>query len=465
MKIKTLFISNKIKHLALLAVAVFFFTHNVHAVQDDAAAESADAPALDEELGKKLFNNNCAACHFPDRDMTGPALQGARERWIDNSTEENFYKWVKNSNAVISAGDSYANQLYKDWNGVAMPAQNVSDSDIDNIFYYVDNYETPPPPTGTVAATGPVVVEESSSLYWWLLAGLMLVVIFVVGGVRGNLSALKRDQDGIPQPEQLTIGQSGRKWAWENRGWFGVTVFIVVILLLAGGMVKLLDIGVYENYKPEQPIAYSHELHAGELGIDCKYCHNAVTKSKHATIPSVNVCMNCHKTVAEGRSEEGTAEIAKIYEAAGWDPAIKQYTGDTDPIKWVKVHNLPDHVYFNHSQHVVAGGVDCKQCHGNMKKETVARVMSTEDLNNVGVTDDDYDQNSVKFTKPTLTMGWCIECHRESSVDLAGAETGSYYNVIHERLLRDKTTYQRYLEDDVVTVAELGGLECGKCHY
>ena len=163
MKIKTLFISNKIKHLALLAVAVFFFTHNVHAVQDDSAAESADAPALDEELGKKLFNNNCAACHFPDRDMTGPALQGARERWIDNSTEENFYKWVKNSNAVISAGDSYANQLYKDWNGVAMPAQNVSDSDIDNIFYYVDNYETPPPPTGTVAATGPVVVEESSS--------------------------------------------------------------------------------------------------------------------------------------------------------------------------------------------------------------------------------------------------------------------------------------------------------------
>lgn len=465
MKIETLFISNKIKHLALLAVAVFFFTHNVHAVQGDTTESGADAPALDIELGKKLYNNNCASCHFIDKDMTGPALKGARERWIENSSEENFYKWVKNSQSLVKAGESYANQLFNDWNNSVMPAQNVTDSDIDNIFYYVENKPeeiVTPPPAGGVDE---VMVEESTSLYWWLLAGLLLVIIFVVGGVKGNLTALKRDQDGVAQPDQLTIGQSARKWAWENRGWFGVTVFIVIILLLAGGMVKLLDIGVYENYKPEQPIAYSHELHAGELGIDCKYCHNAVTKSKHATIPSVNVCMNCHKTVAEGRTDEGTQEIAKIYKAAGWDPAIKQYTNETEPIKWVKVHNLPDHVYFNHSQHVVAGGIDCKQCHGNMKNETVARIMSTEDLNNVGVTDDDYDENSVKFTKPTLTMGWCIECHRESNIDIAGAEEGSYYKVIHERLLRDKTTYQRYLEDDVVTVAELGGLECGKCHY
>ncbi|MDG1913239.1 MAG: c-type cytochrome [Crocinitomix sp.] len=453
MNIKSLFISNKIKHLALVVLAFFSFTYNLHAQDGDVA------------LGETLFKANCAACHFPDKDMTGPALKGARERWIENSSEENFYKWVKNSKSVIDAGDPYANKLYKDWNGTAMTAQNLDDAGIDAVFAYVEIYEpttAPPPPKGEMTSQGPV---ETSSLYWWLLAGLLIVVIAVIAGVKGNLAAIARDKDGEEQPEQLTVGQSARSWAWNNRGWFGVTVFGCIILLLAVGMVKWLDLGVYENYKPEQPIAYSHELHAGNLGIDCKYCHNAVTKSKHATIPSVNVCMNCHKTVNEGKDSDGTAEIAKIYEAAGYDVDTRTYTGETKPIKWVKVHNLPDHVYFNHSQHVVAGGVDCKQCHGNMKKEDVARVMSTEDLNNVGVTDDDWDENDVKFTKPTLTMGWCIECHRQSSVDLAGAPDGSYYNEIHERLLKDKKTYKRYLEDDVVTVGELGGLECAKCHY
>jgi len=212
-------------------------------------------------------------------------------------------------------------------------------------------------------------------------------------------------------------------------------------------------------------------LHAGKLGIDCKYCHNSVTKSKHAGIPSVNVCMNCHRAVDEGTTT-GKTEIAKIYAAAGYDPATKTYTGVEKPIKWVKVHNLPDHVYFNHSQHVAVGGLDCKNCHGNMRKETVARVMTSADLNAVGTTADDkakgIEENDVKFTRPTLTMGWCIECHRGSNIDIAGAaqeNPDSYYGVIHERLLLDKRTYQKYLEDDVVSVAELGGLECAKCHY
>lgn len=451
MKLKSLFISLNIKHLAITAVAFLSFSYNVHA-QGDAAK------------GEKVFNGNCASCHFPDKDMTGPALKGARERWIENSSEENFYAWVKNSGAVIASGDAYANRLFNDWNKTVMTAMALTNEQIDDAFAYIEAYAPPAPKGGEVVVLGEPVEEESSNLYWWLLAGLLIVVIAVVGGVKGNLSALSREENGEEQPEPQSIGQSAKSWAWKNRGWFGVTVFICVIGLLAMGAVKWLDLGVYEDYKPEQPIAYSHELHAGTLGIDCKYCHNAVTKSKHATIPSVNVCMNCHKTVAEG-TETGTEEIAKIYEAAGWDVDTKSYTGETKPIEWVKVHNLPDHVYFNHSQHVVAGGIDCKQCHGNMKKQTVAKVMSIEDLNNVGVTDEDYDENSVKFTKPTLTMGWCIECHRESSVDIAGAADGSYYQVIHERLLKDKKTYQRYLEDDKVTVAELGGLECAKCHY
>ncbi len=454
MKIKTLFIYNKIKHLALVAIAVFSFTYNLHAQGPDIAA------------GEKIFKLNCASCHFPDKDMTGPSLKGARERWIANSTEENLYAWIKNSANVIASGDAYANSLFTKWKKTAMTAQALNNEQIDNVLAYVEQYEPPvaATPEGTPEA-GTGEEQQSSSLYWWLLAGLLVIIIAVVGGVKGNLAALSKDQDGEAVPEQLSVGQAARGWAWRNRGWFGVTVFVSLILMLSLGMVKWLELGVYEDYKPVQPIAYSHEIHAGDLGIDCKYCHNAVTKSKHATIPTVNVCMNCHKIVAEGRTPEGTAEIAKIYEAAGWDPLTTSYTGETKPIQWVKVHNLPDHVYFNHSQHVVTGGIDCKQCHGNMKKQTVAKVMTTEELNNVGVTDEDYDENEIKFTKPTLTMGWCIECHRESSIDIANAAIGTYYNMIHQRLLKDMKTYEKYLEDDKVTVAELGGLECGKCHY
>ncbi len=455
MKIKSLFIPNKIKHLAVTALAFLTFSYNLHAQEE---------PAGDPAIGEGIFNANCASCHFPHKDMTGPALKGARERWIENSTEENFYKWVKNSQAVVKAGDPYANALYNEW-GSVMTSQALTNEQIDHAFAYIEAFTPPVDGGGQSVAVATGVDEESSSLYWWFLAGLLVIVIAVVGGVKGNLSAISRDQDGVAQPEQGTIGDAARSWAWKNRGWFGVTAFIFIILLLAMGMVKWLDLGVYEEYQPEQPLAYSHEIHAGQLEIDCKYCHNAVTKSKHATIPSVNVCMNCHKVVNEGKDESGTAAIAQIYDAAGWDPEAKAYTGETKPIEWVKVHNLPDHVYFNHSQHVVAGGVDCKQCHGNMKKMTVAKVMSTEDLNNVGVTDDDYDENDVKFTKPTLTMGWCIECHRKSNIDIANAEEGSYYNMIHQRLLKDKKTYQRYLEDERISVADLGGIECAKCHY
>lgn len=456
MKIASSFISKTFKSFFLASI-VLTLGYNDHAIAQD---------------GEKLFQQNCASCHKPDKDMTGPALQGARQRWIDNSSEENFYAWIRNSQAVISSGDSYANKLFTDWNKSVMTAQNLTDEQIDAVFTYVEGY-TPPTTDGGKTPDTPVgeIQEESSSWFWWLIAGLLVVVIFAVGGVKGQLRNISREQDGLTPLPQETIMQSARRWAWDNRGVVGVTTFILVIILLVAGMWDLMRIGVFEGYKPEQPIAYSHELHAGKLGIDCKYCHSSVLNSKHAGIPSVNVCMNCHRAVDEGTTT-GKTEIAKIYEAAGYDPETRTYSGVEKPIKWVKVHNLPDHVYFNHSQHVVVGKVDCQACHGNMKNETIGRVMSTEDLNAVGTSEADkangIKENDVKFTRPTLTMGWCIECHRNSGIDIAGAANSnpdSYYGVIHQRLLKDKRTYQTYLEDDIVTVAELGGMECAKCHY
>jgi hypothetical protein len=402
--------------------------------------------------------------------MTGPALKGARERWIENSSEDNFYAWVKNSQSLVKGGDPYANELFNKWKSV-MTVQAVNNSEIDDIFAYVDGYNPPVAGPGDTANQAGGGTQETSSLIWWVLVGSLLVVIGMAIMSKSNLAKAAKVADGEEINENETYLEGVRKWAWINRGVVGVTTLVVVIILLVVGLTDLMKIGVFEGYRPEQPIAYSHDLHAGDLGIDCKYCHNAVTKSKHATIPTVNVCMNCHKSVNEG-TVTGTEEIAKIYNAAGWDPDLNAYTGDTKPIKWVKVHNLPDHVYFNHSQHVEVGGIDCAQCHGNMKKETIAKVMSTADLNAVGVNDPDQDENPIKFTRPTLTMGWCIECHQKSTVDvggqhLAGAseDSDTYYGVIHQRLMKDKETYQRYLEDDVISVAELGGWECAKCHY
>jgi len=166
--------------------------------------------------------------------------------------------------------------------------------------------------------------------------------------------------------------------------------------------------GNHEGYEPAQPIAFSHRLHAGELAIDCLYCHSGADRSRHAGIPSANVCMNCHKfvtaTLGALQAEEIAAketgrpvapiispELAKLYDALGLDETRERDPGKPQkPIVWTRIHNLPDFVYFDHRAHVNAG-VACQQCHGNV--ETMERVRQVE----------------------TLAMGWCVNCHRQSN--------------------------------------------------
>ena len=202
----------------------------------------------------------------------------------------------------------------------------------------------------------------------------------------------------------------------------------------------MMQIGVDQGYEPVQPIHYSHRIHAGENGIDCKYCHSAARVSKHSNIPSLNVCMNCHKNISEVAETTATeeyskefydGEIAKLYDAVGWDKDVQSYTGKTKPVKWVRIHNLPDHVYFNHSQHVTVAGVECQTCHGPVEEMEIMRQHSP------------------------LTMGWCINCHRETNVKV---EDNAYYTKIHEELSKKYGVKQ-------LTAAQMGGLECGKCHY
>jgi len=427
---------------ATLAFLFLVLSLGAHAQGSDAAQYAA---------GEKLFKGNCASCHKPDKDLTGPAMAGARARWEGKG---DIHAWVKNSSAYLKTGNPYANELFVKWNKSVMTAQALNDEEIDAVLYYSDNYVPPAPKGGPVAETASNGSADTGSNWPWLVViGLLLAVVAVsLSGVKSSLTNAVREAEGQEPLPDMTTGQKLRLWAWNNKAFATIIALFVVVFIT----LKLWDaawvIGVYggdevEHYKPEQPINFPHSLHAGKveagnLAIDCQYCHNSVEKSKHAGIPTTNVCMNCHKAVAEGRSAEGTAEIQKIYAAAGWDPAALKYTGKIEPVKWVKVHNLPDHAYFNHSQHVKVGQIECQECHGPIdEKMVVAEQWSP------------------------LTMGWCLDCHNTKDVKMAG---NGYYDEIMARLEETDMGHaelKKYLEDGKITVRELGGFECAKCHY
>jgi mono/diheme cytochrome c family protein len=402
--------------------------------------------AIAQPDGEKLFKGNCASCHKPDKDMTGPAMKGAKARWDGKG---DIHAWVKNSSAYLKTGNPYATELFNKWNKSVMTAQSLTDEEIDAVLAYVDAY-APPAPKADAVPTGATGGETSNWPWLVVIALLLLVVGLSLSGVKRSLTNAVREAEGKEPEPDMTFGQRIRNWGWHNKiAASFIGLFIVVFLVL-----KLWDaawvIGVYggdevPHYKPEQPILFNHTLHAGKadkgnLAINCQYCHSGAEKSKHAGIPSTNVCMNCHSAVNEGRTPEGTKEIAKIYAAVGWDG--KAYTGKTEPVKWVKVHNLPDHAFFSHTQHVAVGKLECQECHGPIdEKMDVAEQWAP------------------------LTMGWCIKCHAEKDVKMAG---NGYYDEIMARLEETDMGHEelkKYLEDEKISVKELGGWECSKCHY
>jgi cytochrome c551/c552 len=417
--------------------------------------------------GEGLFKAKCATCHQPHKNGTGPKLYQVSEKWASGGAKDgSLNTWVRNWQAA-AASDPYA-QTVSQWSPTAMSVfPELKDEEITAIFDWVDAQPDPAsaaagPTTGGDGMTEGAVEEESNFSWIWILMGVVFAIIIgAVSGVRRQLKSAVNETEGVTENEDQSYAEEFRSWAWKNKIYVGIGTLFIVLTLLVTGIQGLGNIGVVEEYQPSQPIDFPHETHAGINGIDCKYCHSSVTKSKSAGLPTVNVCMNCHKQI-NGKDEKQQAKIAKIYEAAGWSTeGAGAYTGKTKPITWNKVHVLPDHVYFNHSQHVVVGGIDCKQCHGDMtKQKEVARVVPVSELNKI--------EGNIPLTKPTLTMGWCIECHGEKEIhagSLDGKNDG-YYNEIHKRLLNnDKTLYSKYLEDGKVTVKELGGWECAKCHY
>lgn len=399
---------------------------------------------LQAQDGEKLFKQNCSSCHKIDQNMTGPALKGTRERWAGK--EELLYLWIKNPNAAMDSGDGYVKALVNEWKPRAgiMPAQAVSDDEITAILDYIDNWTPPVAQVATATETVAVYTDQGLSSTWLLIIiFILLILMFSLWGVKSSLTKLKRaiaESEGQELEPELSFADKSKMWLWDNKVFVSIASIFILVYFVTLGWDSLLGVGVYTGYTPEQPIKFSHKLHAGENGVACVYCHHSATKSKHAGIPSTNICMNCHKAINEGRSEEGTADIQKIYAAVGWDPDLQQYTGEENPIQWIKVHNLPDHAYFNHAQHYTVGQIECQECHGQIQEDyTVAGQYSP------------------------LTMGWCIDCHNQTAVKMEG---NGYYDEVHSRLVdNNKEELKKYLEDGTITARELGGWECAKCHY
>ena len=416
--------------LLWLVFSLFFssFTHS----QDD-----------DPIKGKALFNANCAACHQLDKKMTGPALRNVETRLYEDEglDREWLYAWIRNSSALIKSGDDYANRIYNEYNGAAMTAYpQFSDQDISNILAYTAEERATPPAVATVATTQTSSNEGGFSKILVLSALAVLFALLALGLFLVNRTLRRFANKNDIEVKKAVKGPSLWKAFVKNQ--FLMLVTAIIFLLSSAYFVYgyLMQIGIDQGYEPIQPIHYSHRIHSGDNGIDCKYCHSSARVSKHSGIPSLNVCMNCHKSIYEVAESTATeeyskefydGEIQKLYSAVGWDDENQRYTGKTKPVKWVRIHNLPDFAYFNHSQHVSVAGIECQTCHGPV------------------------EEMEIMYQHSPLTMGWCINCHRETNVKV---EDNGYYEKIHKALS------EKYGVDKL-TAAQMGGLECGKCHY
>ena len=401
---------------SFLFIALFSFSNTVFAAD-----------------GEALFKANCANCHKPLEDYTGPKLQGARKR---APSPDWAVKWVNNVNSMLET-DPYAKSLLAKY-GSRMTQFNLKEDEIVAILDYADAYK---PPVEAPTTTGQPAPQDDNSLLFGILTLILAIIALILLQVNSSLRKLSDEKEGIRRGEPVPF--------YRNKTYLMIGI---LVLFTFGGYMTInaaMNLGRMDGYQPEQPIYYSHKVHAGTNQISCLYCHGGAQDSKHANVPSVNVCMNCHMAIKEYKGEpifrenglqvNGTAEIQKLYNYAGWNPDTKKYDRPGKQIEWVKIHNLPDHVYFNHSQHVKVGKQNCQTCHGNIQE--MPEVYQFSDL----------------------SMGWCVNCHRETKVDFynKGTGEGNKFYSIYEKFHNDIQSGKL----DSVTVEKIGGTECQKCHY
>lgn len=422
-------LTSRILHLGFIFLLTFSNTLN--------------AQEGDPAKGKTLFNTNCAACHQLDKKMTGPALRNVESRLANEQGLDRAWitAWMHNSAGVIKSGDTYANQIFNEYKQTAMTAfPQLSDQDISDILAYTAAEPAAPVTVaGTTATTTTSNTDNATSnkLILGALALLFALLALALILVRRTLNRFAEAKGVEVSDKDKTIPI----WKAFAKNQFLVLVTSIFLLLASAYFIYgyLMQIGVDQGYQPVQPIYFSHKIHSGDNLIDCNYCHSSARVSKTSGIPSLNVCMNCHKSIFEYKGEITPeynkefydGEIKKLYAAAGWSDADQAYIGESQPVKWVRIHNLPDFAYFNHSQHVTVAGVACQTCHGPVETMEVVSQFAP------------------------LTMGWCINCHKTTEIKV---QDNAYYTKIHEQLSKKYGL-------EKLTEAQMGGLECGKCHY
>jgi mono/diheme cytochrome c family protein len=407
------------KSILALSVAVIISIGYLAAQDSTSIASAAPAGGGDVAKGEGLFKNNCAQCHAVTAEVVvGPGLAGIEERrdyaWLKN--------WINNPMGVIGSGDKYANELYLKYNKTQMTAfAAFGDEEVKSILAYVKSASTPVATAPVAGAVATTPAETGGGTFInVILVALLVIMGLVLVALLGILQLLNRlsGADAGAADTSLSFGeklQASFKNIAANKTVRSAIVWAFILLATKATFDGMYGIGVHQGYAPKQPIAFSHKLHAGEMKINCAYCHTGVYKGKQSGIPSANICMNCHNAI-----KRESPEIQKIYTAIETNK----------PIEWVRVHNLPDLAYFNHAQHTNVGGLECKNCHGEIEKMEVVQQRSS------------------------LTMGWCIDCHRKSEVN--GKDNGYYAKLMEAHSAVSK---------GAMKVQDNGGLECAKCHY
>ena len=416
----SLFLRSVTKSLILISTLAFSGVYASH-------AQTAAA-------GATLFKQKCTSCHALDKKVVGPALAG-----VDGRHKEDWLvKWINNAPAMIASGDKEAVALANEYKPMVMTAfPELSPDDVKGILAYIKAPPVAAAQTPTPGDDAKSVTDEGISN--WELGGVILIVIiallviFVLNRVIKSLERVSLQKQGIEPEEETVGGKVAFSQLLKNKKFIFFIVLILIIFLGSAGWKGMWETGVHTGYQPVQPIKFSHQLHAGINKIDCQYCHSGAYKSKNASIPSLNVCMNCHNYVQATEKYNGaiSPEIQKIYKALDYNPDTKVYGTNKKPIEWIRIHNLQDFAYFNHSQHVKVAGIQCQKCHGPI--ETMSEV----------------------YQYSPLTMKWCINCHKETEVNHKG-------NAYYDRLI---AAHSKLKNGEKLTAAVMGGLECGKCHY
>jgi hypothetical protein len=397
--------------------------------------------------GKALFASKCASCHNVFKDVTGPRLGGVFEGEFYGGDIKKFLHWAYNTNSLANSDPHYS--ALKATAGSVMTqfdASTLPEADAKAILDYVNKtYLAGPDGGGNKPEDGNANPGKSNdnAVIFGVISLILAIIALILMQVNSNLKKMSDDAEGISRPEPVPF--------FRNKVY--IAMFSILLFVVAGYFVTkgAIGLGRQKGYQPVQPIYYSHKVHAGINQINCLYCHGSAWESKTAGVPAVNICMNCHKAITEyvkgpklykenGEEINGTAEIAKLYAASGFDPKSPSKWDPTKatPIKWIKIHNLPDHVYFNHSQHIRAGKVQCQTCHGEITAMDEVKQVSE------------------------LSMGWCINCHRQTKVNFNYTDsTGNKFYSIYEKFHNDIKAGKM----DSVTVKDIGGLECQKCHY